>query len=358
MGEGKYPEGWEGITIRIIHFTSWAPKLSGMFESVKDQIKYERREGIESDLVDTIDGKTNVTDDGWLTPVPVEKAMDADIWVPHAKIPEKVKPHWPEKKVVFVLHGPSEHMLLTEWTTDRRIPAFDSHVQILHKYHATVVLNKHERDIMELYDHLGRLHYIPNSIDLERVQTDGPAWEYDNRPAIASFDVPRLEKLPTHILWAMPRIQKKIPTAKLNIFSLTLESIGAWRDIICKSTDRKLHQGSCENIQLASKNLRPFMKGVDIGFNNNFSGIASRVTMEMQALGVPVVSYGGEYTKYHAKIFDLDSIAKQVARCWKDLTAKGSTLRADTLKYANENYDRGKEVKKYIKLYEKVLEMK
>lgn len=329
-----------------------------MFESVKDQIKYERQKGIESDLVDTIDGRTNVTDDGWLTPIAEEKALDADIWVPHSRIPPKIKSHWVEKKVVYVLHGPSEHMLLTEWTTDGRVAAFNSHVEILNKYHATVVLNKHERDIMELYDGLGRLHYIPNSIDLERIQVDAPAWEYDNRPSICSFDVPRLEKLPAHILWAMPRIQKKIPTAKLNLFSLTLASIQVWRDLICKSKKRMLQQGCCESIQLENNNLRPFMKGADIGFNNNFSGIASRVTMEMMALGVPVVSYGGEYTKYHAKIFDLDSIASQVVRCWKDLTQEGSTLREDTRKYANENFSRAKEVKKYIKLYEKVLEMK
>jgi glycosyltransferase involved in cell wall biosynthesis len=329
-----------------------------MFESVKDQIKYERREGMESDFVDTLDGRTNVTDDGWLTPVPVEKALEADIWVPHSKIPDKIKPHWPEKKVVFVLHGPSEHMLLTEWVTNRKVAAFDSHIQVLSKYHATVVLNKHEWDVMKLYDSLNRLHYIPNSIDLERYQADIPAWEYENHPAIGSFDVPRLEKLPAHILWAMPKIQKKIPTAKLNIFSLSLETIGAWRDYICKSAKRQLKEKSCENIQLGSRRLMPFMKGIDMGFNNNFSGIASRVTMEMMALGVPVVSYGGKYTKYHAKIFDLNSITRQVVRCWKDLCKEGSTLKADTLKYANENFSRAKEVKKYIKLYEKVLEKK
>ena len=341
--------------MKIVHFTNWAPRLSGMYESVKDQIKYERREGIESDFVDTIDGRTNVTDDGWLTPIAVEKALDADIWVPHSKIPEVLKPHWTTKKVIYVLHGPSEHMLQKEWNTDRKVAAFDSHVQILWKYHATVVLNKHERDIMELYDEHGRLHYIPNSIDLERVQVNAPAWEYDIRPSIVSFDVPRLEKLPAHILWAMPRIQKKIPTAKLNLFSLTLSSIGMWRNLICKSKRRHLQQGCCENIQLENRNLRPFMMGADIGFNNNFSGIASRVTMEMQALGVPVVSYGGEYTKYHAKIFDLDSIARQITRCWNDLRKDGSTLREDTKKYATENYSRAKNVKQYIKLYEDVL---
>jgi glycosyltransferase involved in cell wall biosynthesis len=100
------------------------------------------------------------------------------------------------------------------------------------------------------------------------------------------------------------------------------------------------------------------MRGADIGFNNNLSGIASRVTMEMQAMGVPVISYGGTYTPYIAKIWDLDSIAEQVERCWKDLTAADSTTRADTVRYATENYDREKEVVKYVALYNKVMEMK
>jgi hypothetical protein len=80
--------------------------------------------------------------------------------------------------------------------------------------------------------------------------------------------------------------------------------------------------------------------------------------MEMQALGIPVVSYGGEYTKYHAKIFDVHSIAEQLERCWKDLSAPDSTLREETLQYARDNYDRSKHVPKYIELYKELLEKK
>ena len=97
------------------------------------------------------------------------------------------------------------------------------------------------------------------------------------------------------------------------------------------------------------------MRGADIGFNNNLSGIASRVTMEMQAMGVPVISYGGDYTQYIARIWDLDSIAEQVERCWNDLTKEGSTVRQDTLEYARKNYDRTEGVKKYIELYNEIL---
>jgi glycosyltransferase involved in cell wall biosynthesis len=292
-------------------------------------------------------------DDGWFSPISWEKAKGADIFVLHSFIPEEMKKLG--KKMVAVLHGPSEHMLLKEWTTERKEDAFNLHINILWKYDATVVINQHEFDIMEMYDEKGRLHYIPNSIDLDRYRGEGQMkWEYKNHPAIGSFDVHRLEKLPAHIIWAMPRIAKRIPTARLNLFSMALEPISTWRNIYCRSKERRLEH-LCETIQLENNNLAPFMRGIDIGFNNNMSGIASRVTMEMMAMGVPVVSYNGDYTKYHAKIWDLDSIAEQVERCWADLSGPDSTLRADTKKYAEDNFDREKEVKKYVELYNKVL---
>jgi len=328
-----------------------------MFESVKDQIKYERKAGLQSDLCDPHekykDGRVDI-DDGWLSPVSWKKAEEADIYILHSWIPDEIK-KLKGKKHVAILHGPNEHMLWKEYVSNRKEEAFNLHINILWKYDATVVLNKHEFDIMELYDEYNRLHYIPNSIDLERYRDVEFAWKYKNHPAIISCDVVRLEKLPAHIIWAMPRIVKKIPGARLNLFSLPLEPISTWRNLFCRSKKRNM-ETLCENIQLANNELRPFMAGADIGFNNNLSGIASRVTMEMQAMGVPVISYGGEYTPYIAKIWDLDSIAEQVERCWNDLSAARSTVRKKTIKYAQDHYDREKEVAKYVELYNKLMD--
>jgi len=337
--------------VHVVHFANWAPRRSGMYESVRDQIKYERREGLESDFIDAYNEVPEGKEDGFLTPVPWAVAEEADIWVLHSFIPSKIKPLFEQKKTVAILHGPTEHMLLKEWTTRRSEMAFDLHIRILWRYDATVTLNVHEHDIMKLYDEKNRLHYIPNSIDLERVTAEGIRWEFDNHPAILSCDVNRLEKLPAHIIWTMPRIIERIPTARLNLFSLDLESMTTWRNIFCKAKKRELEH-ACENIQLATRDLFPFMRGADIGFNNNMSGILSRVGMEMMALGIPIVAYNGDYTPYKARIWDLDSIAEQIARCWQDMTADGSTVREATRQYAQDYFDRGKEVKKYVKLYE------
>jgi len=342
--------------LRVVHFTNWAPRQSGMFESTKDQIKYERRSGCESDLClpqDEWKNGRDVIDDGWLTPIPWEKAKGADVFVLHFFIPEELKASH-KGIIVAVLHGPNEHMILKEWTTGRKVDAFNSHISILWAYDATVTINKHEYDIMKLYDEKDRLHYIPNSIDLERYQSEKYAWEYVNRPAICSFDVPRLEKLPMNLIWAMPKVVERIPSARLNLFSLTLEPVGTWRNLFCRSKLRTLEQ-LCENIQLENNNLRPFMKGTDIGFNNNISAIMSRVHMELMAMGVPIVSYGGDYTKYIARIWDLDSIAEQISRCWKDIQKDPTVMGKEVKKYAAQHFDRGVHVKQYVRLYEELL---
>ena len=344
--------------MRVVHFANWAPRKSGMYESVKEQVKYERREGLKSDFIDAYKEKPREDQiDDFLSPVPWSEAEKADIWVLHSLIPEKIKHLFDKKITVAVLHGPSEHMLLKEWTSKRREMSFNLHISILWRYNATVVLNQHEYDIMKLYDEYNRLHYIPNSIDLENYSPDGYKWKYHNHPAIVSFDVNRLEKLPAHIIWAMPRIIKKIPTARLNLFSLDLEPIATFRNIFCRAKGRSLEAMS-ENIQLAITDLRPFMRGADIGFNNNMSGIASRVTMEMMAMGIPVIGYDGDYTKYKPRIWNLNSIAEQLIKCWQDLSRKGSTLRKETIEYAKKHFDRGKEIKKYVKLYEELREKK
>lgn len=344
----------------IVHWTNWSPRKSGMFESVRDQVKYERKLGLQSDMADPHDknrGGRPEIDDGWFSAISWEQAKKADIHVLHSWIPDEIK-KIKGKKRVAVLHGPNEHMLWKEFTSNRKDESFNLHLRILWEYDATVVHYEHERRILELYDEKDRLHYIPNSIDLDRyTDKEISKWKYQNHPAILSCDTMRLEKLPAQIIWAMPRIAKRIPTARLTIFSLPLEGISTWRNIFCKNKEREI-EGLCENIQLEISDLRPFMAGADIGFNNNMSGIHSRAQMEMMAMGVPVIAYGGEYTPYVARIWDLDSIAEQIERCWKDIKKEGSQVREETRRYARKNFDRAVSAKQYAELYKKLLEKK
>ena len=77
--------------MKVTHFTTFAPAKSGMYESTKDQIKYERREGLESDLVCTFHPDNDGMKDDWLVTQPWRSAMDSDVWVIHAGLPLPLK---------------------------------------------------------------------------------------------------------------------------------------------------------------------------------------------------------------------------------------------------------------------------
>ena len=355
--------------MKVVHFCQMAPNKSGMYESTKDQIKYERKEGLESDIVDAASNLNVGKKDGWLETVSWEKAKDTEIWVNHFGVPppllEYIKDKNNRKKHIIITncHGPVEHMFLKEYgammLSNYDLKAFtDTHVNMVWNYDACVVINQHEYDVSILYDEHNKLHYIPNSIDLERVDSKASDWPYVKRPAIVVADYPRFEKTPVHMIWSMPKVIEKIPSARLSVLGLPFENIEFWRNVFHRSKGQNLIMGCIDNLHIKSGPVIPYMRGADIMFNSNFSGILSRVGMEAMALGVPVVSYNGDYTDYHAKIFDLDSIAEQVELCWNDLNNPKKKLREKTRAYAKKHFDREVSVKKYIKLYEKLKEEK
>ena len=341
-----------------------APGKSGMYESTKDQIKYERRNGLDSTLVDAINPKSVGKKDDWLEAMEWKTALDADIWVTHSGLPPPLVEHLEnfrkKHNTVSIMHGPVENMLLKEWAfliKNIDEPAFTvTHINAIWHCDACVVINQHEWDVSVLFDEFEKLHYIPNSIDLERYESGGYKWEYQNHPAIISCDAPRLEKLPVHIIFAMAKVVERIPEARLNFFGIPLDHVEFFRNLVCRAKKRHLDFNCIETFQMKTSSLVPFIRGADIGFNSNYSGIMSRVQMEMMAMGVPVVSYNGDYTKYHAKIFDLNSIAEQIELCWNDLNS--TDLSNECIEYAHKNFDRAFHVKQYIKLYEKLQEEK
>ena len=107
--------------MKVVHFCQMAPNKSGMYESTKDQIKYERREGIESDIVDSMSALNTGRRDDWLDTVSWEKAKDAEIWVIHSHIPPPLEKYIADEKkrkkhvILSNCHGPVEHMLLKEY---------------------------------------------------------------------------------------------------------------------------------------------------------------------------------------------------------------------------------------------------
>jgi len=342
--------------LKVAHLSLWAPSASGLYEATKDLIKYERKLGIDSQFVESVvkDPDLKTYTDGWLTAKPWAWAEDADVLVMHRSLPNELAHKKPK---VVVMHGPLEIMMMNEHSGPGE--NFNFNINMIWDYDACVAITPQDYEIAQHFDEKKRLRFIEDAVDVERYSLNGWAYEYANHPAIISADTIRLNKIPLHIILAMENVRKRIPSARLNFFSIPLVDSPTWRNIFVRS--KLMHnQSNCELIQLLTGDIKPYIRGADISFNNNLHGVHSRGSvMEAMAMGIPVVSYcGGEdYTPYIAKTWCLESIAEAVEQCWKDIQAKGREMVAKECRaYADEHFNMEKAAVEYKKLYEELLQ--
>lgn len=342
--------------LKILHFSNWAPRRSGLYECTRDQIKYERKMGLDSQMaIYEIENPSEDWEDEGLKPVSWDWAEQADLYVIHRGLPEKVKTKWP-KKTVMVIHGTSEFLLLEEIFSKANKTPFNTHINLINSCDASVAVNEHDYAIYKLYDKDNKLTLIHDAIDISKFTIDGYKHEYMKHPQILYADSLRVNKNPAHIIWAMTEIVKTIPTARLSILGLNLETILTWRNIILRSPNRVL-DAWIENTQLEVTEVRPYMRGADILYNGNMSGISSRVEMEAMACGCQVISYAGKFTKWHPEIYNLKDIANKVIDCWEYIQKDPVNAKKEARQYAIDNFSMEQKVKEeYIPLYNQVLE--
>jgi len=343
--------------MNVLHFSNYAPRKSGLYECTKDQIKYERKFGIDSQMAiyEMENPNENWIDDGWLKPVNWDWAEQADLFVVHRGLPKKIEDKFPNKKKIMVIHGTSDFLVLDEVTSKAENTSFNTHINLINKFNKSVAVNTYDYEIYKLYDYYDRLTYIQDSIDLERFNLEGYKYPFMYHPQIVFCDSLRINKNPSHIIWAMKKIYEKIPTARLTVVSLDLETILTWRNIILRSA-RGMLKALSENVLMEITEIRPFLRGADILWNGNVSGIFSRVEMEAMACGCEVIGWNNKYTQWMPKSHNLEDIADCVVNCWNKIKDNREEFRQKAFDIANNNFNMEINVRdKFIPLYNKIL---
>lgn len=355
--ETKIEEVIDNKPLRILHFANYAPRKSGLYECTKDIIKYERKNGINSQmaLYEHRSPHENWNDDGWMRPVSWEWAEKADIFVIHRGLPKEIEDKFPKTKQIVVIHGTSDFLVLNEILSKASETSFNSHINLINNCEASVAVNSYDYEIYKLYDYYTKLNYIQDAIDLERFNLEGYQYPFLWRPQILFCDSLRINKNPSHILWAMAKIHKEIPNARLTIVSLDLETILTWRNMLMRSKGGFLFH-LCENVLTEMTEIRPFLRGADILWNGNISGIFSRVEMEAMACGCSVIGWDDRYTKWKPKTHNIDDIANCAIECWNERKNDIEEIKKQNYKIALENFNvETQVVEKFIPLYKKVL---
>lgn len=343
--------------MKIIHFSNWAINRSGLCNCTLEQVKYERKYGIDSQI--SISETEVPTDDMIyedIKPLIWDECKDADIFHIHRGLPAKL--YSLKKPTITTIHGTVEFLMLDELFTNAESTPFNTHINLIRDSNATVSVNQHDYDIYKLYDTGDKVIMIHDAIDVEKYTIEGYQHPFKHHPQILFCDSLRINKHPAHIIWAMTEIVKVIPDARLTIVGLDLASIITWRNLILRSPNRSLAK-NIEMIQLMTTEIRPYMRGADILINGNMSGIPSRTELEAMACGCHVVGYSNSFTKYKCNPFDIKDMAKKVIKCWNDIKDNKEMKRQEARSWVMENANMEKQVEqRYIPLYEKILKEK
>lgn len=340
--------------IKIVHWSNWAPRRSGLYECVKDAIKYERKYGFNSQMAITeTENPKDLIDDGWLTPISWAEAKDADLFLLHRGLPKTMEGL--KQPIIFVIHGTYDFLLLEEVFTKAESTQFNSHINLLKHCDFSVAVNEHDRQVYSQYIAKDKLILINDNIDVERFTIEGYKYPMVHSPSILFADSIRPNKHPASAIWCMNEVVKKIPTARLNIIGLSLDSILTWRNIILRSPNQEV-ASHIETIQLLTNDSTPFMRSADILINGNMSGIFSRVQIESLSCGVQIVGYGSN-TKWQCS-HDVNDMATKVIDCWNNIKDRRQEARQEARNYVLQNHSTEKAiVEQYLPLYRRILNL-
>jgi len=340
--------------IKCVHWANWAPRRSGLYECTKDQIKYERKYGFDSQIAITENkDPKNLIDDGWLVPISWEETKNADLFILHRGIPKELEGL--KQPIIFVIHGTYDFLLLEEVFTKAESTQFNSHINLIKNCDASVAVNEHDRQVYSLYASEGKLNLINDAIDVERFTIEGNQYPVNHHPSILFADSIRPNKHPANAIFMMSKVVESIPDARLNIIGLSLDSILTWRNIILRSPNQNV-ASHIETIQLLTADSASFMRSADILINGNMSGIPSRTELEAMACGCQVVGYSDSFTKYKCS-YDIYDMADKVIKCWNDIKDNPS-IRQENRQWVIDNASMEQKVRdEYIPIYLRILKL-
>jgi len=347
--------------LKIVHFSHWTPGLSGLANATFDQVICERRAGLKSHFVDAYTKEPVDLVEREIKASPWSEALDADIWVLHKMIPQELLDA--NKKleipIIAVLHGSVQDMFMQTFLDDSDTDWWNLQINLLNQFDASVCVCPFDYQVNQLYiKDPKKLHFIREGVDPLRFSPEGDTMHFRYHPALMSKDTLRPFKYPYFTLWSMPKVIEKIPTARLNLFSLHLIDMCKWRNFFLRSNRGGNLRHTIETLNMIGFfDIAPFIRGCDITINNDYFGSQSRTAPESLMCGKPVVAAGqhNDYTPYTFTFGDSASFADAIESCWNDLQNQPNEVKETCLEFANEHFNLQNNLTKWIKLYQDIL---
>jgi FkbM family methyltransferase len=294
--------------MRIVHFTQFGPRASGLYETAKDLILAERKLGIDARMVDMDENNNSrigSTDGEIITDHP-DIAIDADILIRHSAIPSKYQNIG--KPIIMCLHGrPESSYRISASGQNMVIQAVANKAKDC-RYKAFVTFWP---EFVDAWSSLvgDKLHYVPPPVDLH-YYNQGKQRPFSGTHKILIADIWRDDVIPLNsIFGAAKYCDKYEPTARVHI-------VGSPTNGRAFEAIKPIYAGLNKYIGSISghmKEIRDWYASCDCVVTPH--SIATRVIREAMSAGLPVIAGAGcRYTPYKADPNDYELVADMIAQ--------------------------------------------
>ena len=366
-GAPPWKEG-EKIDLRIIHWCLWGPRVSGMYETVRELIQAENQiEGVLAGMCETPNSKAPQLEVQKAamggkadTLFPTLRTQDwgygmkyADIHMIHSTMSKKVGELKPK---VFFHHGTPEACLAND--LEKGSVSFMSAAEWTNKMEATFVTSKRAHEIWSAFDWNKKIHLVTKGIDLDWWTRSTTQQDIEGEPSILYGEIWRGIKHPLHLFYACKRLFEENPGMRLNVWGLNVHQ-KFWENFV-QWTSCKDFIGKRGLKGIVDYPSHYYTRG-DVLMSPGLYGDVSRTQQEAMACGCPVVSwdtdpYGDAHSYKYAKAFNTEDLAEKLMDVYNEVLDDRDGVALKCRNLAEKFFNINDEAKQIVDVLRQVVE--
>jgi glycosyltransferase involved in cell wall biosynthesis len=375
---GKGPKGgvppWkegEEIDLRVIHWSLWGPRVSGLYETVRELVdaemkipgvlpslctlpsptapKAEQARHIQGGIVDPMHPQTRTQEWGYAM-------KHGDIHVIHFSFDQRLAKLKPK---AVMMHGTPDAVLASALKEKDDAKSLLSASEWVNNFSATFVTSRRAKQFWEVFDPTGgkKIHLVNKGIDLDWWDRTATVQDLPGDPSVLFGEVWRGIKHPMHLLYAMNILYERNPEVRLNTWALN-KYRDFWEHMIGAAQFWKF----IGREKLGGINDYPehFYSRGDALVSPVQAGDVSRVGQEAMACGCPVISwdsdpFGDNHAYKLAKPFDIDDLANKIEETCNEVHDDREGVARKCRNIAEKYYDINEEAKSIVKVLREVV---
>ena len=371
--KGGVPPWKEGqiIDLKVAHWCLWGPRVSGMYETVRELIQAENRiDGVLAGMCETpntnaptptvqkaaMGGKVDsmfpdmrTQDWGW--------AMKwADIHVIHSTMSNRVGELKPK---AFFHHGTPEATLAND--LEKNSSSFMPGAEWTNRFEATFVTSLRAMEVWKAFDSTGeKIHLVDKGIDLDWWVRGTTEQDLDGEPSVLYGEIWRGTKHPLHLFYACKRVFDENPKMRLNVWGLNIK-----KDFWAQFTNWSGFDDFIGKRGLTGIVDYPshwYTRG-DVLVSPGIFGDVSRSQQEAMACGCPVISwdtdpYGDAHSYKYAKGFDTEDLATKIMDVYGEVLDDRLGIAQRCRATAEKYFDVNREAQQIVEVLRQVIEKK